>query len=57
MQPNFFIIGAPKCGTTALSRYLSQHPNIFMSDPKEPHYFCDDFKYGNYEWYEPSDAG
>lgn len=44
MQPNFFIIGAPKCGTTALSRYLSQHPNIFMSDPKEPHYFCDDFK-------------
>jgi hypothetical protein len=41
--PNFFIIGAPKCGTTALSEYLRNHPNIFMSWPKEPHYFAHDF--------------
>jgi len=40
--PNFFIIGAPKCGTTALSEYLRSHPKIFMSDPKEPHYFAED---------------
>jgi hypothetical protein len=37
--PDFFIIGAPRCGTTSLSRYLSAHPNICFSRPKEPHYF------------------
>jgi hypothetical protein len=42
-KPNFFIIGAPKCGTTALSEYLREHPNVFMSNPKEPNYFCKDF--------------
>jgi len=41
--PNFFIIGAPKCGTTALSEYLRAHPQVFMSTPKEPHYFASDF--------------
>ncbi len=40
---NFFIIGAPKCGTTAMSSYLAKHPNICMSDPKEPYFFCEDF--------------
>lgn len=43
-KPNFFIVGAPKCGTTALSEYLRNHPNIFMSVPKEPHYFSTDMK-------------
>lgn len=43
MKPNFFIAGAPKCGTTALSEYLRSHPNIFMSHPKEPWYFAEDF--------------
>jgi hypothetical protein len=42
-KPNFFIVGAPKCGTTALSEYLRSHPNIFVSSPKEPHFFADDF--------------
>jgi len=37
-KPNFFIVGAPKCGTTALDCYLRQHPEIFMA-PKELHYF------------------
>ncbi len=40
--PNLFIIGAPKCGTTSMHQYLKQHPQIFMSRIKEPHYFCDD---------------
>ncbi len=41
--PNFFIIGAPKCGTTAMSVYLGRHPEIFISKPKEPHFFATDF--------------
>lgn len=41
--PNFFLIGAPKSGTTALSEYLRAHPDILFSTPKEPHYFNDDF--------------
>ncbi len=48
--PNFFIVGAPKSGTTALSEYLRQHPDIYFSYPKEPTFFCDDFsdKYRRY---------
>ena len=41
-RPNFFIAGAPKCGTTALNVYLRSHPNIFMSTPKELNYFSED---------------
>lgn len=41
--PNFFIVGAPKCGTTALSVYLGAHPDAFMCVPKEPAYFALDF--------------
>lgn len=37
-KPNFLIIGAARCGTTALARYLSQHPDVYLSDPKEPHF-------------------
>ncbi len=44
-RPDFFILGAPKCGTTALSEYLRQHERVFVSTPKEPHYFCEDFDY------------
>jgi hypothetical protein len=44
IKPNFFIIGAPKCGTTALSEYLRSHPNVFISEPKEPHYFSTDIQ-------------
>lgn len=42
LVPNFFLAGAPKCGTTALSEYLGSHPNVFLSYPKEPGYFADD---------------
>ena len=41
-KPNFFIIGAPKCGTTSLATWLSGHPNVFMSAVKEPHFFNTD---------------
>ena len=39
MFPNFIIIGAPKAGTTSLYHYIAEHPNIFMSEPKEVNYF------------------
>jgi hypothetical protein len=42
-KTNFFIIGAPRSGTTALSEYLSGHPHVFFSEPKEPHFFNEDF--------------
>ncbi len=42
-RPNFFIIGAPRCGTTALYTYLGEHPNIFMPEIKELHFFSSDF--------------
>ncbi len=42
VTPNFFIVGAPKCGTTALYEYLRPHPSIFMPRHKEPHYFASD---------------
>jgi hypothetical protein len=41
-KPNFFIVGAPKCGTTALYSYLAGHPDIGMSKHKEPHFFASD---------------
>lgn len=40
MLPNFLLIGAQKAGTTALSYYLSQHPQVFMSPVKEPGFFA-----------------
>lgn len=38
--PNFFLIGAARSGSTALFDYLGQHPEVFTSDPKEPHFFA-----------------
>ena len=40
--PNLFIAGFAKCGTTALHEYLSTHPNVHASFPKEPHFFVED---------------
>lgn len=36
--PNFLIVGAGKSGTTSIYHYISQHPEVFMSDPKEPRF-------------------
>jgi hypothetical protein len=47
-MPAFFIVGAFKCGTTALYEYLRQHPQVFMPFHKEPLFFGDDLtrRYG-----------
>ena len=37
--PNLFVVGAPRAGTTSLYHYLRQHPEIYMSPLKEPHFF------------------
>ena len=42
--PNLFIVGAPRCGTTSMAKYLSQHPEIFMA-PGEPHFFGSDIAF------------
>ena len=38
-KPNFIIAGFPKCGTTSLYHYLNEHPQIFMPNQKELHFF------------------
>jgi hypothetical protein len=48
-RPNFFILGAPKCGTTSLAHWLTQHPNVFMSPVKEPHHYSSDLSIGGWE--------
>jgi len=35
----FVIVGAQKCGTSALAHFLSQHPEIGMASPTEAHIF------------------
>lgn len=60
MLPNFLIIGTMKGGTTSLYNYLSVHPEVFMSETKELHYFVAEknLPRGN-GWYERqfSEAG
>ena len=46
-KPNLFIVGAPRCGTTAMHRYLGAHPRILMSRVKEPTYFGSDLRLVN----------
>ena len=41
-RPSFFIVGAPKCGTTSMYRYLEQHPQVFLPAQKELNFFADD---------------
>jgi hypothetical protein len=38
-HPNFFVVGTVKGGTTALHRFLMQHPQVYMSPIKETNYF------------------
>jgi len=53
-EPDFFIIGAPKCGTTALATYLNSNRDILISEPKEPNFFNTDFSddFGLFNSYE-----
>lgn len=59
-MPTFIILGASKSGTSSLYHYLAQHPDVFMSDVKEPNYFALAEAElvlagpGDKEWYERS---
>jgi hypothetical protein len=41
-KANFFLVGAPKAGTTSVDRLLRQHPEVMLSPIKEPCHFCAD---------------
>jgi hypothetical protein len=45
MKPNFFVVGAPKSGTTSLYFYLKQHPQVFLPRIKELLFFCTDLHF------------
>jgi len=48
----FFVIGAPKCGTTSLCSILAEHPEVGFSIPKEPRFFSHDEIYARgFDWY------
>ncbi len=51
--PDFFIVGHPKCGTTALYEALSRHPGVYMPERKEPRYFASDLP----SPYQPRERG
>jgi hypothetical protein len=43
--PNFFILGAGRCGTTSLVLALNQHPEVFIPGIKEPSFFASSFQW------------
>jgi hypothetical protein len=50
-RPTFLILGTSKAGSTSLYHYLSQHPDVFMSEPKESLFFCMEYERGpDYYW-------
>lgn len=58
MLPNFIVIGAAKAGTTTIFDLLGAHPDVFTSDPKEPHYFSRLVTFDERRpWYESLFAG
>ncbi len=48
--PDMIIIGAMKCGTTSLFRYLAEHPDFFPPMTKEIHFFDSKYDQG-LDWY------
>lgn len=54
--PGFFIVGAPKCGTTALYAWLKQHPDVFLPEGKEPHFFGKDLTWRHRDTLTPEAA-
>src|SRR4051794_19604845 len=56
--PTFYIVGAMKSGTSALHHALGGHPSVFMSTPKELHFFVEDRNWGRgVTWYAEQFAG
>jgi hypothetical protein len=53
MKPNYMLIGASKCATSSICHHLGQHPDVFMTEPKEPFFFSHDEVYERgFDWYE-----
>jgi Sulfotransferase domain len=52
MLPTYLVIGAPKCGTSSLCYYLGKHPDVFMAEEKEIHYFGRKDPEKTPAWYE-----
>ncbi len=53
MLPNLIVIGAQKCGTSALNYYLSLHPEVSMSRPKELNFFIEERNWPRgIDWYK-----
>lgn len=50
-RPTFLIIGAKKAGTTALWKYLSHHPQVYVPQVKELEYFSRNWD-RSWAWYE-----
>jgi len=44
-RPNTFLVGAPKCATTAIGTWLSEHPEVFMAARRDLHYFGADLQF------------
>lgn len=56
--PNFLVIGAMKCATTSICDILAEHPQAFVSRPKEPNFFSNDAKFRKgLKWYLSLFAG
>lgn len=54
--PTFILIGAMKGGTTSLHQYLGAHPQICVSDPKEPDFFLQRNE-KSLDWYKQCFSG
>lgn len=37
--PNFFVVGAQKCGTTSIYEHMRKHPQVFLPEIKEPEFY------------------
>jgi hypothetical protein len=49
--PTFLLAGAQRCGTTTMYRLLKRHPEIYLTRPKELHFFDMKWELG-LDWYE-----
>lgn len=45
-RPDFFLVGAPKCGTSLMDTFLGRHPDLYMPT-KELHYFGRDLDFND----------
>jgi hypothetical protein len=46
--PTFFILGAARCGTTAMADWLNRHPNVAITQPKEPTFYAPEMAHSRY---------